>query len=184
MTNDEINERIDKMGQWANGVNEQIKTIGALISGLLAIDDIEQNQLIQDMTELEKRLTEGPSIKRVVSLDLVALRQRITAAEANQDDIEANLYLNVCAELDDDGKKPIYTNESQRKAALKLAKKHSDEYQSALTDLGQLEADKARLDAQLAEVCESNRIDIRLYAGCVARLENFTARITINGKEL
>jgi len=112
------------------------------------------------------------------SVVMAELCDQIAAAAEQLDDIEAELYLNVTAELDDDNKL-VYTNETSRKAAMRLAMRHSDEYQEIKGQLDKLNMEKARLQAQLRQIEDADKTWKMVYRGCVARVENITARISL-----
>ena len=174
-----VNERVDKMGRVFTEMGTRVNVLGELFASHVKPTAEEMTTLAAQMIELEKEIADTPIVERQAQYDLIDVRQRLDAAQERVSDIEAELFLNVCAELDDDGKKPIYTNDTQRKAALSLAITNSDEHKEARIELRSLEAEKARLEAQIVEVqnrCKNSRL---FYRGYIARLENITARMTV-----
>ena len=94
----------------------------------------------------------------------------------------ANLLLDVYAEINGDGK-PKYTNEAQRKAALTVLAAENKDYSDIQAAIAELNIEKARADAELALIDDAFKTDRIVYGGCVARLENLTARLTTNNRK-
>ncbi len=180
-----VNGRVDNMVVAFNAHTKRIKEAERRIQnferGYMA--HIGENMkeyavLVAEMDELRKSISAGPIVKRECTVELAELRDKITGVKEALDDIEAMLYLNVTAELNDDNK-PAFTNDTQRKYALTQAKRASDEYQNVKGQLDKLGLDKAQLDAQLREIEDSGKSSIVLFRGCVARVQNVTARISL-----
>jgi len=178
VTAEAVNERIDKMGQVYLETDKRIKQLERAYMTHIQANMEEYKAQTVEMDELQKSISAGPIVKRECAVELAELRDKISAVEGQLADIEAGLYLNVCSELDDDNKL-VYTNESSRKAALRLAMRHSDEYQDIKGHLDKLNMDKARLEAQLQEIEDTDKRSMALFRGCVARIENITARISL-----
>ncbi len=177
-TAESVNDRVDKMGKAFNRHTERIKAIERAYMVHISENMKEYAVLVAEMDELRKSISAGPIVKRECTIELAELRDKITGVKEALDDIEAMLYLNVTAELNDDDK-PAFTNDTQRKYALTQAKRASDEYQNIKAQLDKLSLDKARLDAQLKEIEDTDKHSIVLFRGCVARVQNITARISL-----
>ncbi len=170
------------MAHWAKAANEKIESISALISGMLATDEQDYSTLFTDMQNLEGDIKSSPTERREAYEALVDTKHKIELAEQKLDDIEANLLLNIYAEIDGATGKPVYTNERQRDAALQIAKRESDEYQEVWDECQVLYFERTAREARLRELDEKDKAHRLLYGGMIARLENLTARISINGK--
>jgi hypothetical protein len=178
-----VDARVNDMGLVFNKLNGKfnkmqgtIDALSAVVSGLIANDENEMTTVIQQMDELARAMKSAPEVKRLCVEELEEMRVEISSAADELSDVEANLYLNITSELNDDDK-PAYTNEAQRKNALVLAKRHNKEYQEAKAWPDKLNLDEAKLKAQLNEICESDKANRLLYRGLIARMENITARM-------
>jgi len=172
-----VNARIDKMGTWANGINERLTALDKAFVGLLAVNG-EQDNLLAELKMVEDTLATVPLRLRDANAAAAELRHKIAEAQDQTDAEEAQLYINVCAELDDNNK-PMFTNEAARKAALALAKQHQPGYKSAAAILRALEAEQARTNAEIGYLEGEIKTARSRYIGIVARLENATARLSI-----
>lgn len=182
---DSVNSRIDAMGKAFNEHTKRIKETEQHIQKFeraymvhISENMKEYTAQVSEMDKLRKSISAGPIVKRECTVDLAELRDKIVGVKEALDDIEATLYMNVTAELNDDNK-PAFTNDTQRKYALTQAKRACDEYQDIKAQLDKLGLDKARLDAQLREIEDTDKRSIVLFRGCVARVENVTARISL-----
>ena len=173
-----VNGRVNKMAEAFNKANARIKKLERAYMAHISENMKEYSVLVSEMDELCKSISAGPIVKRECTVDLAELRDKIVGVKEALDDVEAMLYLNVTAELNDDNK-PAFTNEASRKAALTQAKRANDEYQNIKAQLDKLGLDKARLDAQLREIEDTDKHSIVLFRGCVARVQNVTARISL-----
>ncbi len=175
---DRVNDRVDKMGKAFNRHTERIQAIERAHMVHISENMNEYSVLVAEMDELRKSISAGPIVKRECAVDLAELRDKVIGTKEALDDIEAMLYLNVTAELNDDDK-PAFTNDTQRKYALTQAKRANDEYQNVKGQLDKLNLNKAQLDAQLREIEDTGKSSIVLFRGCVARVQNVTARISL-----
>jgi chromosome segregation ATPase len=178
VTASDVNHRVDKMANYCKDMSDRIKHLERSYMTHINENMQEYVGLAAEMDALQINIDAAPSVKQLATVELAELRDRMTGVEEQLDDIEAELYLNVTAEIDDDNKL-VYTNESSRKAALRLAKRHNDEYQEIKGQLDKLTLDKARLEAQLREIEERDKASRAIFRGCVARVENVTARISL-----
>ena len=185
ITAETVNERIDNMVPAFNGLKEQLEDGTARVTKLeraymthIQANMQEYTEQIAKIDGITKDITATPALKFENSVVMAELCDQIAAAAEQLDDIEAELYLNVTAELDDDNKL-VYTNETSRKAAMRLAMRHSDEYQEIKGQLDKLNMEKARLQAQLRQIEDADKTWKMVYRGCVARVENITARISL-----
>ena len=176
------NARIDEMGVVFTQMRIRVDAINDLIVGLLVTDENEATRLLERMKEVERNILGTPEAKRLAATELAELKVQVALVEERLDDIESNLLLNVYAEIDDMTSKPMYTNEKQRGAAFQQAQLYSAGHRQEKDELGKLNLDKARLEAQLREIEDSSKASRVIYGGLVARLENMTALIAVNHK--
>ena len=174
----DVGRRVDKMVPKFNQHTKRIQALERAYAANISENMTEYAALIAEIDELRKSISAGPIVKRECTVDLAELKDQIVGVKEALDDVEAILYLNVTAELNDDNK-PAFTNEASRKAALTQAKRANDEYQNIKAQLDKLGLDKARLDAQLREIEDTDKHSIVLFRGCVARVQNVTARISL-----
>ena len=180
-TNTQLEKRINDMGTWASKAEKKLDAIGALVRGILATDESEFNGLVDQLQLLEGRLIAAPDQRKAATTKLLTIKDQIASLEAQRELVESNVWLDVCSEINGDGKSK-YTNESQRKAALSVDLSKNAEPANILTSIAELETEKARAEAELAYIEDAFKTDRIVYHGSVARLENLTARIQ-NQKE-
>ncbi|MHC4621925.1 MAG: hypothetical protein ACYTEQ_29655 [Planctomycetota bacterium] len=178
-----VNARVDKMGEVFVELQQGVEAINQLVCGLLAYDDDEMTVLLKQVGDLQDKLTGLPAQKRELAEALAAKRQEINSMKARIELIEANLFLNVSSQIIPETGKLEYTNKEQREAALVLARSDDKDLVKLDGQLSKLEFEKAALVAQLNELEDTCKISREMYGGCVARLNNFTARISYNGRE-
>jgi formaldehyde-activating enzyme involved in methanogenesis len=177
ITAQSVNDRVDKMGKVFIEARSRIDALSELFTAHIKPNAEELSALLIQMDELQGELASYGAIKFQIEMEIIDARADVQAGKEALDDIEANYYLNVCAELDDYDK-PKYTNEGQRKAALKLALANQPDAKSARSVLRAAENALARLSAQLDEVENRGKSSRSIYRGLVARLENITARMS------
>ncbi len=177
-TAESVNSRVDKMAHVFKDLKRRTQRLERAYATNISANMDEYKECVQRMDALQINIDAAPSVKRQCTVELAELKDKIVGVKEALDDIEAMLYLNVTAELNDDGK-PAFTNDTQRKYALTQAKRANDEYQSVKGQLDKLGLDKARLDAQLHEIEDTDKHSIVLFRGCVARVQNVTARISL-----
>lgn len=177
-TTTQLDGRINKMVPAFQDHTKRIQKLERAYAVHINANLQEYTEQVEKMDRLIANIDTAPSAKQLCTVELAELRDKIVGVEEQLEGLEAELYMNVTAELNDDNK-PAYTNEAQRKAALQLAKRHGDEYQEIKSQLDKLNLDKARLCAQLEEIEDGYKKDMAIFRGCVARVENVTARISL-----
>ena len=183
MTNDSVtaatvNERINKMGTVFKDLQGRVDAMNGLITGLLVPDDDELAGLLEQIVQLDRRVGTSPALRREAATELAETREKIALVEGRMEDIEAEMVLNISAEIDPETGKSPYSNEKTRQAALRMGLRHSDEYAEVAAELRPLNAQRAQLEAQIKEIEDKDRADRLTYSGVVARLDNINARIT------
>lgn len=178
ITAQSVNDRVDKMATVFIEARNRLDALSELFANHVKPDAEELSALLIQMGEIEGELASHGAVKFQLTTEMIDARADVQAAQDAMDDVEANLYLNVCAELNDHDK-PAYTNEAQRKAALKLAMTHQDSAKSARAILRAAEIALARLQAQLDEIEERGKSSRYIHRALVARLENITARMQL-----
>ena len=168
---DKLSARIDKMAEWAKTVEARLKE--ANHAQRAEIEDVDYGA---ELAELAR--------KHVGELDDIrSQRESIIATELNiaqlQDTISAfedNALIEVSMEIGENGK-PIYSNESQRKAAVKSRLALESKYAEAVENLriNQASIAKSKAEIEYLEAQQKN-YHYQLRA-LMARIENQTARI-------
>jgi hypothetical protein len=173
-----VNERVNAMVDTWSDLNTQVKKLKELYRLHIIPDSDAGTQLQSDMVDLEGELRTSSGFKLECEKALVDQRTAVQMAKDNLDDIEAELILGIDAELDGDGK-PKYTNDKLRSAALRIAKRDSEAYQSQAKKLRSLENKAAIYQAEIREIENRDKAVRLLYRGLMTRLDSITARLSV-----
>ena len=121
---DAVNERVDKMVPKFNDHTKRIQELAVRTQKMERAYAVHINENLKEyntqataMDDLILSISAGPMVRRECTVELAELKDKIIGVKEALDDVEAMLYMNVTAELNDDDK-PAYTNEPSRKAAL------------------------------------------------------------------
>lgn len=108
--------RIDKMGLWANSVQQALEDLKATRA---AAAPSGADGALTELATLSRQYTGVPETLRQLRADMVAARARLADIEADASQETARAMLDIAMMVDEKGK-PIHSNEAARKAAVEV----------------------------------------------------------------
>lgn len=172
--NDPIEVRIEKMAEWAKGVNE---TLDDLVAAMTVSIEEHADSIALQLADLLSRRESGKAdylaaleVKAQLGIDS-DLDDRIAA-------IEAETMLDVSCKLDANGK-VLYSNAETRKAAITIALDANEAYRSLINQKRTQQRDLAQARAVLEALDREASDYKRATENLTARLNNLTARVGV-----
>ena len=150
LTLEQINQRIEKMGEWASQVEATLKSIKQA-TGETAINGAAMSQ---ELAMLWKQYASPAADLRQFQRDIIAAEMELSGVVDEMELIESQAMLDVSFATDDKGK-PLYSNDASRKAALKVALGSNEEYKE-LTERHRLI--KVGIDNIKADIAHSEAV--------------------------
>ena len=172
----EVNEKpldAEKFRKWAAGVNEKVKQLEASLTvnvdGAVAQVDSEIAALYTQYSGVNGVLSDAARKQVEVKAALAAISEEMA-------DIEAQVFLNVCSEITEEGKEK-YSNDDKREAASRLALKDIAEYSTLVARKREIESESLNLRIDIEQSERMLKEYGRRNAALVARLEALTAQV-------
>ena len=186
ITAESVNTRVDNMVVSFNELRSELRRVTGVLTTLMQSELNTVDEMFITMREMEASLIAGVTKEQDAQIKLAEAKSSLAAVDESMSDFESELFLNVCAELNEDNK-PLYTNDTQRKNALQLAKASGQgdaakAYRSAAKVARSHETEIMRVAAELDAVRNQHKVDRTVHAGLVARLQNMTARVKFVGE--
>lgn len=169
----EIDNRIDKMGKWAAGIEAQLKQLSDRIT---VADCTMADAIAVDMSSLLTQRKNAEESRLGGLVEKGDLELNIATLKEDMETIEADTLLGISAEVASDGTE-MYDTVSKRAAAVKVVLRDNEEYQELRATkravMQKLVGVKAMLAVMDSEAKEFGRKNDSL----IARLNNLTARV-------
>ena len=157
-----VNERVDTMGEWATGINESIAALReSLRPSLDTADEIsaELGGLHADYTSVLGDVY-GFSARRA---EIFAELNGEGGVEGKMGDAEAQVYLEICAEMTP-GTKPRYRTDKERADAFQRALARNDEHRQLNTEDDAAKRRQREIEDEVATAIREEMLPVERYS--------------------